>query len=64
MRKVSDEQIPASSTKQAYMKHSLFNLIMRSVRQMVGSGCGGFKDGDYVGSFGGGGVGKSTSEGR
>jgi hypothetical protein len=37
----------ASSTRPAYMKHSLFSLIMRSVRQMVWSGFGAFKGGDY-----------------
>lgn len=37
----------ASYEKPAYMKHSLFSLIMRSVRQMVGSGFEAFKGGDY-----------------
>ncbi|KAF8846589.1 hypothetical protein BDZ45DRAFT_638027 [Acephala macrosclerotiorum] len=37
----------ASSTRPAYMKHSLFSLIMRSVRQMVWSGFGAFKGGGY-----------------
>jgi len=37
----------ASSTRPAYMKHSLFSLIMRSVGQMVWSGFGAFKGGDF-----------------
>jgi len=37
----------ASSSKPTYMKHSLFGLIMSSVRQMIWSGFGAFKGGDY-----------------
>ena len=38
----------ASSTEPAYMKRSLFSLVMTSVRQMVGSGFGAFKGGGYT----------------
>ncbi|KAH6707963.1 AhpC/TSA antioxidant enzyme-domain-containing protein [Leptodontidium sp. MPI-SDFR-AT-0119] len=37
----------AGSSKTTYMKHSLFGLIMSSVRQMIWSGFGAFKGGDY-----------------
>jgi len=36
-----------SSTKPAYIKHSLFGLVMISVKQMVQSGFGVFEGGDY-----------------
>jgi len=37
----------AMSSKPTYMKHSLLGLILSSVRQMIGSGFGAFKGGDY-----------------
>lgn len=37
----------AASSKPVYMKHSLFGLIISSIRQMIWSGFGAFKGGDY-----------------
>ncbi|KAK6502738.1 hypothetical protein TWF481_007785 [Arthrobotrys musiformis] len=37
----------ASSTRPAYMEHSLLSLIIRSMGQMVKSGYGAFKGGDF-----------------
>jgi hypothetical protein len=37
----------ASSLKPVYMKHSLFGLIISSIRQMIWSGFGAFKGGNY-----------------
>lgn len=37
----------ASSSKPVYMKHSLLGLIISSVRQMIWSGFGAFKGGNY-----------------